>query len=1096
MKLPRLRWLGLLGLGVATLTLAEAGYYRHPAAHGDTLVFTAEGDLWAISLNGGPARRLTTHPAEESQAAISPDGRRIAFAANYDGATEAYVMPIDGGAPVRVSFEGGRIGIAGWTPRGEVVYATDNLAGPSWRTVLRTVDPDTLERGELPLADANEAAFDDAGHVYFTRFGLHITGDNAREYRGGAMAQLWRFALDGKGEAVRLAADHPGALKRPMWWQGRLYFVSDAAGGTDNLWSMDADGGDIRQHTRHADFEVRGARLADGRIVYQHGADLRVYDIASGHDRIIDISLASDFVQRRERWIKQPLAFLTSAGFAPDGERVVLTARGRVALAGTGPLRRIEIALPAEQRARNAVLSPDGKWVYAIADGTGEHEVWRFPADGSPGGEPLTRDGDSHRWRVLPSPDGQWLAHDDKRGRLWLLELATGRNVQIDALTPHGGDQYSDIVWSPDSRFLALVRPHSPRRRDQVLLYSLAERRLATITSDRYESFSPAFTPDGQWLYFLSNRNFQPTPGAPWGDRNMGPAFDKRAKAYAVALRDGLRFPFRPKDELGGNGKAGGDGKKDGTTPMRIDWDGLASRLHEVPLAPGNYRNLQTDGERLYLLDAEAGPEPKPTLKTLAIAGDAPQPEVFMAEVRDYALSADRKKLWLMKWTRNGPAGDMFILPAGAKAPTDAAALAKAQVRVGDWSLPILPAREWRQMFADAWRMHRDFLFDPNMRGLDWPALRDKYAPLLERVADRGELDDLLGQMMGELGVLHSQVRGSDLRRDAEAAVAASLGAAFERVADGARIARVWRSDAELPNERAPLAQPGVELREGDVVLAVNGRPVKDAADIAVLLANQAGQQVLIDYRRGNAAPARVVATPVAMDRDATLRYGDWVQGTRERVEQAGGGRIGYLHLRAMTAGDVADFAREFYANVDREALIVDVRRNRGGNIDSWVIEKLLRRAWMFWQPPGRSPYPNMQQTFRGHLVVLIDNLTYSDGETFAAGIKSLGLAPLIGQRTAGAGVWLSDRNRLSDNGMVRAAENAQFAPDGRWLIEGRGVAPDIEVDNPPHATWRGEDAQLAAALAHLERKLREQPIVPFQGEPIPPRGRNGADVR
>jgi tricorn protease len=423
-------------------------------------------------------------------------------------------------------------------------------------------------------------------------------------------------------------------------------------------------------------------------------------------------------------------------------------------------------------------------------------------------------------------------------------------------------------------------------------------------------------------------------------------------------------------------------------------------------------------------------------------------------------------------------------------------ALAKAQVRVGDWALPILPEREWRQMFADAWRMHRDALFDPAMRGLDWTATRAKYAPLLDRLGDRADLDDLLGQMMGELGVLHSQARGAETRKDAEAAVAASLGASFERVAGGARIARIWRGDSELPGERAPLLQPGVDLREGDLILAINGRPMEDADDIAELLENQAGQQVLLDYRRGNAAPERVVATPVAMDKDATLRYSDWVQGTRHKVEQTGAGRIGYLHLRAMTPSDIADFAREFYANVDRDALIVDVRRNRGGNIDSWVIEKLMRRAWMFWQPPGRKPYWNMQQTFRGHLVVLADQLTYSDGETFSAGIKALGLAPVIGQRTAGAGVWLSDGNRLSDNGMIRAAETPQFAPDGRWLVEGHGVSPDIAVDNLPHATWRGEDAQLSAALGYLERKLREQPIPQPQGQPIPSRGTNGGEVR
>jgi len=277
-------------------------------------------------------------------------------------------------------------------------------------------------------------------------------------------------------------------------------------------------------------------------------------------------------------------------------------------------------------------------------------------------------------------------------------------------------------------------------------------------------------------------------------------------------------------------------------------------------------------------------------------------------------------------------------------------------------------------------------------------------------------------------------------------------------------------------------------------VVAVDGRPVRTAGDIALALRQRAGQQVLLTLARGDAAPHRTVVVPVALDRDATLRYGDWVARTRDKVEAAGGGRIGYLHLRAMGPGDMANFVREFYAQYDRDGLVIDVRRNRGGNIDSWVIEKLLRRAWAFWQPPGSAPYWNMQQTFRGHLVVLADSFTYSDGETFAAGVKALGLGPVVGTPTAGAGIWLSDRNRLADNGIARIAEFGQFDAQGRWLIEGRGVAPDVRVDNLPHATARGDDAQLDAALELLAQRLAERPVKPAAAQPIPPRGTPGHD--
>ena len=387
----------------------------------------------------------------------------------------------------------------------------------------------------------------------------------------------------------------------------------------------------------------------------------------------------------------------------------------------------------------------------------------------------------------------------------------------------------------------------------------------------------------------------------------------------------------------------------------------------------------------------------------------------------------------------------------------------------GGWRLGLEPAEEWRQMFVDAWRMQRDHLFDPGMRGTDWTAIRDRYAPLVDRVSDRRELDDVLRQMVGELGVLHSQVRGGEYPRDTEAAEPAFLGGTFEMTQQGARITHIYRTDPELPADRAPLARPGTDLRAGDIITAINGRSVREHGDMARALAHQAGEQVRLDYLRDGASRS-AIARPVTAGRDATLRYSDWVTGRREAVEAASSGRIGYMHIRAMGAGDIADFAREFYANFDRDALIIDVRRNRGGNIDSWIIEKLLRRAWSFWQPPGRAPYWNMQQAFRGHLVVLMDPLTYSDGETFSAGVKTLGLGPLVGQRTAGAGVWLFDTNRLLDQGLMRAAQTPQFDAEGGWTVEGLGVDPDIEVENLPHATFMGRDAQLERAIEEVLR--------------------------
>ncbi|MFZ1621076.1 S41 family peptidase [Dokdonella sp.] len=1081
---------------------AESIYARSPALHGDNLVFTAEGDLWRVALAGGTAQRLTSHAGEEIEASISADGRQVAFVAGYDASPEVYVMPLAGGSPKRLSFDGASVHVLGWTPDNEVLYSSSAVTGPGSSVVLRAVNPNTSSTRTLPFADANQASFDaTGGSIFFTRFGLHITGDHARGYRGGAMAQIWRAPLDGGSEALRLAPELNASLRRPMWWQGRLYHLSDES-GSDNLWSMAADGSDRRALTTFSEFEVRDPHLQNGHIVYQYGADIRDIDLASGTDRVVPINLVSDFEQRRMRWLEKPLDYLDDVALSADGSRVVLVARGAATLAATDARRRIDLAVPKDARIRSAVPGSDGKWIYAISDIGGREEIWRFPADGSGPGEALTQDSNVRRWHLYLSPDGKSLAFDDKRARLSILDLATRKLRIVDESGFGGDDVYASVNWSPDSQYLAVARADSREGRSQIVLIARDGAQKAVLSSDRYESASAAFSRDGKWLYFLSNREFVATPKAPWGDRNMGPNFDRRTKIYALALQAGNRFPFQPNDELHkddqGADKNKDEGKKDDKKEAKkpnlpaIAWNGLAERLFEVPLESGNFRSLGVDDKRLYFIDEGSGAEARPQLKTLSIGNDGDEAKTFAEEVESYQLSADARKLLLVKWSEHG-AGAMYVVDAGDKAPDK---MDKSKLRVADWRLAVDPRAEWRQMFNDAWRMHREFSFDPGMRGVDWDAVHARYLPLLARVTDRNELEDLTGQMTAELGILHSQVRGGDKRRDDEVAKPAALGAELLPVENGLKLARIYRSDPELPNERAPLARPGVDAREGDVLTAINGQPVRTLADVATALANQAGKQVLLAFNRDGKA-LQTVATPVDSRSESGLRYGDWEADRRQRVLDSGKGRIGYLHLRAMGPDDIAAFAREFYTNIHREGLIIDVRRNNGGNIDSWIIEKLLRRAWAFWTYPQSPPETNMQQTFRGQLVVLIDERTYSDGETFAAGIKALNLAPLIGQRTAGAGIWLSGRNPLVDGGMARIAEFPQFsAENGRWLIEGRGVSPDIAVINPPMATFNGADAQLDAALAYLENKIATAPLPPITPQALPPRGEPGWDMQ
>ena len=1099
--MPRFRLAALAAILCASSAWAgTSGFYRQPALQGEQVYLVAEGDLWRVGAQGGEAQRLTTHSGLESQPAVSPDGQWLAFTAQYDGGTEIYLMPAAGGTPRRLTWEGGGMRVWGFSAAGEILY-TGLDARPGAQ--LFAIDVKTGQRRQLPVGQASDGALSADGRtLYFTRSGLR--GDNARQYRGGAIARLWALDLSGGAEARPLIAEGSND-RRPMPYRvggaERIAFLSDRD-GTVNLWSVDARGGDLRQHTQHKGWDIRHASIDGSRVVYAVGADLYLVDLAqSAAPKKLDISLGGDFDQQRERWIKKPQDFLTDTSFAPNGERVLLAARGHLATQGVAALRRAELAQPADGRCRKGEFSSDSKSVFAVCDFSGETEIWRFAANGSGQPERITSGAPNaqvtQRRDLLPSPDGRWVAHTDKEGRIWLTDpkAKTTREVGRGLL----GDPPELQAWSPDGQALVWTLPLRQGDRSQLQLYSVADGSTHTLTSDRYDSDAAAFSPDGQWLYFASKRNFATTGGgAPWGDRNTGPFFGFRSKLYALALQPGLRSPFAAKDELESTverkadeqraeDKKASDKNPDERKPDDKDkkpadkkgkpaivFDGLTERLYELPVPAGNYRALRVDGKRLWFLDRDL--DGKNQLKSIAIDNQGGPADILASDVRGYELSADGKKLMLVR-NQGQAAPEVLIVDAAPKLPAE---LGKVQVRWSDWQIATQPRAEWKQMFADAWRLHRDHFYDVKMHGVDWVAMRAKYEPLVDRLTDRYELAELMAQMVSELGALHSQVGAGDTRPAPDEPGLAGLGARFSRAPNGWRIDAIYAADPELPSEASPLAAAGLYLKVGDVITTVNGRPTADAPHILELLRGQAGRQVLIEARQADGKTVQRIVTPVAQLRENQLRYNDWRVSRARAVEAAGQGRIGYVHLRAMGPNDIADFVREFYAASDRDGLIIDVRYNNGGNIDSWILEKLLRRAWAFWQPrsPAGSPvYANMQNVYRGHTVVLMNEDTYSDGETFAEGFKRLKIGPVIGKRSSGAGVWLSDGNRLLDNGIMRAAENGQIDAEGRFLIEGMGVTPDIEVDNLPRATAMGQDAQLEAALAELKRRIAAEPV-------------------
>ncbi|TDI46168.1 MAG: protease [Acidobacteria bacterium] len=1072
------------------------GYYRQPALRGATVVFVAEGDLWKVHADGGVAERLTTHPAAESLPAISPDGSQIAFVARYEGPAELYTMPLDGGMPTRRTY-GRRPEWVGWTPQASVLYATRAFSDlPNAQLVQIEERDGGVVETRIPLAQAADGDFSEDGTLWFTR--LPFQGSHTKRYRGGTAQQIWRFS-PGDEEATPLTRDYPGTSKRPMLWNGRVYFASDRD-GTMNLWSMRGDGADLTQHTRHDGWDVKSPSLDNGRIAYQLGADLHLYDVATDTDKKIDIRLRSDFDHMRENWVDEPMDYVSSIALSVKGDQVALTARGRVYVIPTEQGRLVEAGRQQGVRFRQARFHPDGERLVVLSDASGEVEVWTLPADGVGDLVQLTDDGEVLRWEVLPSPDGKWAAHHDKNQRLWLLDLESRKNVKIDesAIRDLGG-----LAWSPDSRFLAYVKSEE-NAFSSIRIYDRETGRSFRATTDRYDSSSPFWSPDGKWLYFLSDRNLVSIVGSPWGNYQPEPFLDKKTQIFMLALTKGLRSPFAPADELHEeedepekeeknagesdkkksakrkNGEVSDESEKeDKEVVVTIDVEGLTARLHLVPVSPGNYRALGVTEKALFWLSRAAG-ENSFELVAAPIQKKDVKIETVASDIRFYDLSADGKKLLLR-------VGDkLHVVDAKPKS----ADLKKTAIDLDGWKLSIDPREEWRQMFVEAWRLERDYFYDQGMHGVNWPAMLEKYLPLVRRVTDRAELSDLMAQMVSELAALHIFVGGGDQRDGPDEVDVALLGARLIRdaAAGGYRVERIYRSDPDDLSRVSPLARPGIDVSAGAVIEKINGRSTLEVGAIGALLRNQAGRQVLLHVRdHVNSTPREVVVTPIGLGEDYDLRYHEWEYTRRLEVDEKSDGDIGYVHLRAMGGRNFTEWAKNFYPAFNRKGLIVDVRHNRGGNIDSWILSRLMRRPWFYWsQRVGQAPAWNQQYAFRGHVVVLCNERTASDGEAFSEGFRRLGLGPVIGTRTWGGEIWLTSSNRLVDGGIATAAEFGVYGPEGEWLIEGWGVEPDIVVDNLPHATFQGEDAQLQAAIDYLRKKIAEEPVDPVLPPPHP----------
>jgi len=1081
---------GCLAMMFGVFPLAQTNLLpQHPTVNGTDIVFTYADDLWTVPRPGGSARRLTDGPGSETSPAFSPDGKWLAFTGQYEGNPDVYLMPAAGGNPRRLTWHPAADTVAGWTPDGErILFASSRESRSGRESQLFTVSTGGGMPTALPLPMGYQGSYSRDGRriAYVPLPGAFQTW---KRYRGGLASAVW---------VADLADSRVDSLPRkdwndfnPMWVGDTIFFLSDRTGPV-TLYAYDTQQRQVREVIRNDGLDIKSASAGAGAIVYEQFGSLHLLDIASGKSRPVPIQLAGDMPGVRPRYVKVGER-IESAGLSPTGKRAVFGARGEVLTvpAEKGDARNLTRSSGAADR--DPAWSPDGQWIACLSDADGEYAIHLIEQSGA--GEPRRiglGDAPSFYYNPVWSPDSKKIAYTDKRLNLWYVDVASGRNVNVDSDTYDKPERTLDPVWSPDSRWIAYTRQLANHMR-AVCVYSLETGEKRQLTDGFSDARFAAFDRDGQYLFFTASTDIGPTTA--WLDLSSYNRPSSR-NVYVIVLQKDAASPLapesdeetvkadtdKPEDKSGekpaGDAAAGspakeakqaggaGEKAKDKPVEIRIDFEALDQRILALPLPARNYTGLWTGkAGQVYLREGDLLPQFGPARAKIQLFDLKKRKAEPVADgVSAFALSHDGGKMLLQLGSRwaVAPAGQPF---KPGETWLDTAAM---DVRVD-------PPAEWRQMYREVWRIERDFLYDPNAHGLDLRAAEKRYEPYLAAVASRGDLNYLFSEMLGNLVLGHTYVGGGDLA-PVTRVPGGLLGADYETADGRVRFAHVYRGENWNPGLRAPLTQPGVDVREGEYLLAVDGRDVRADDNVHRFFENTAGKAVRIKVgpnADGNGA-REVVVEPLASE--TSLRHRAWIDGNRRRVETLSGGRIGYVYLPDTAAGGYTYFNRYFFAQVGKQALVVDERYNGGGYAADYIVDLLHRPLMNYWSTREGEPFTTPTGAIFGPKAMLINEYAGSGGDAMPWYFRRARVGPLVGKRTWGGLVGIYDYPALLDGGRVTAPRVAFWNPEGQWEVENYGVAPDVEVELDPLLWRQGRDAQLEQAVEILLQDLEKNP--------------------
>jgi tricorn protease len=1073
---------------------------QRPTISRSQVAFVYAGDLWVVSREGGEARRLTSGQGLEYDPHFSPDGRHIAFTAEYDGNLDVYVIPASGGEPRRLTYHPGVDVALGWTPDGTRILFRSGRTSHSPRynklfTVSLTGEGLPVE---LPLPMGEQGAYSPDGRLlayvpYWNRRAVPNNHIAWKRYRGGLASPIW--IADLADSRVHKVPREDSNDFCPMWLEGKVWFLSDRAGSV-TLYSYDPGTKELRQAFANDGLDLVWAAAGPDAIVYEQFGSLHLFEPKTGYRRRLEVTLTGDFPDTRPRYVKVARR-LRSPSLSPTGVRVAFEARGEILTvpAEKGDIRNLTSSPGVMERSPS--WSPDGKTVAYFSDEGGEYHLHLKDALGL---EPARKfplgDPPNFYFNLVWSPDSQRLAYHDNRQQLWFIDLNTGQSTKVDQQSYFGAGALFNPDWSPDGRWLAYTKVLD-NRLGAIHLYDTRTGQRHQITDGMSHATNPVFDKSGNYLFFTASTDAGPASNG----IDMSATFRAVTSAvYLAVLNRDAPSPLAPEsDEEKETGQTepaktapaktdspAAAEKKDAGT--RVDIEGIGQRIVALPLPVRNYVGL--DAGKPGVLLVYEGP-------IIQVPTPAGQPEggitVHRFDLKTRKFEKVIENVSAFAVSRNGEkvlyrSRDNWYLTA-LNVPLRPG---EGALKLDEAEVYIEPKSEWRQMYREVWRLQRDFLYDPNAHGLDLAEAEKRYEPYLDSVAHRSDLNYLFNEMLGNLVLGHTYISGGDLPEVPRVKVGL-LGADYEVHEGRYRFARIYRGENWTPHLKAPLTQPGVIVTQGEYLLAVNGRELRATDNLYKAFEGLANKQVRLKVGpNADGTQARQV-TVVPVESETGLRNLAWIEENRRKVDQMTGGRVAYVYLPDTGVGGYTNFNRYFFAQIDKEAVIIDERFNGGGKAADYIIEVLRRPLLNYWTARSGRIYTTPGGAIFGPKVMIVNEFAGSGGDALPWYFRRTGLGPLVGKRTWGGLVGISGYPPLMDGGMVTAPSFAFFSPDGDWDVENRGVAPDIEVEYDPHLVRQGRDPQLEKAVAVVLEELKKNPPPQPKRPPYPNYHRKGA---